>query len=67
VTAENLPDQVRATVLGREVVADVVDRICRPAYNGGDEYLRIAVDMGPYADNENTTYRVPIVQVDGVL
>jgi hypothetical protein len=65
-TAEDLPDQVRATVLGREVVADVVDRIWRPAYNGGDEYFRIAVDAGPYADNEDATYRVPITQVDGV-
>jgi len=65
--AENLPDQVRATVLGREVVADVVDRIWRPAFNGGDEYLRIAVDAGPYADSKDATYRVPIAQVDGVL
>jgi hypothetical protein len=66
-TAEDLPDQVRATVFGREVVADVVDRIWRPAYNGGDEYLRIAVDAGPYADNEDATYRVPVAQADAVL
>jgi len=65
-TAEDLPDQVRTTVLGREV-ADVVDRIWRPAYNGGDEYLRIAVDAGPYPDGDDATFRVPIAQVDGVL